>query len=150
MTAMVGRDIGAVTRPETGAAPAGEVVLAFRGASSPPAFDNLDLSIRAGEIVCLYGKVGSGTADVADAVFGRRKLTAGTVQILGRDPASRPRQAIDQGVGYLAADRQREGALLTLSIGENLAAPSWPRLSAVRDHHRHPRAGARSPVGARC
>lgn len=129
VTAMVGHDLGAVSRPEPSAAAIGEEVLSFRGASSPPAFTELDLSVRAGEIVCLYGKVGSGTADVADAVFGRRKLTAGAVRVLDRRPAGHPRQAIDQGVGYLAADRQREGALLTLSNGENLAAPSWARLS---------------------
>jgi ribose transport system ATP-binding protein len=131
VTAMVGRDIGAVSRPAAMASPRGEAVVSFRGASSPPAFENLDLTVHSGEIVCLYGKVGSGTADVADTVFGRRALTAGEVHILGRKPAARPRDAIDQGVGYLAADRQREGALLTLSIGENLAAPSWPRLSRL-------------------
>ena len=129
VTAMVGHDLGAVSRPEPSGATTGEEVLTFRGASSPPAFADLDLSVRAGEIICLYGKVGSGTADVADAVFGRRKLTAGAVQVLDRRPAGQPRQAIDQGVGYLAADRQREGALLTLSSGQNLAAPSWGRLS---------------------
>jgi ribose transport system ATP-binding protein len=106
-------------------------MLVFRGASSPSAFEDLDLAVAAGEIVCLYGKVGSGTADVADAVFGRRKLSSGDVQILNRSPAKRPREAIDRGVGYLAADRQREGGLLIRTIGENLAAPSWPRLSRL-------------------
>ncbi|WP_433892441.1 sugar ABC transporter ATP-binding protein [Streptomyces sp. CA-111067] len=132
VTAMVGRDIGAVHRPEAPAEDAGalgEPVLEFRGAGSPPAYADLDLTVRAGEIVCLYGKVGSGTSDIADTVFGRRRLSAGSVHVLGREPAKEPRQAIDQGVGYLAADRQREGALITRSIGENLAAPSWPRLS---------------------
>ncbi|MFI1093885.1 sugar ABC transporter ATP-binding protein [Streptomyces sp. NPDC020917] len=129
VTAMVGRDIGAVRRPEAAAAEPGDPVLEFRRAGSPPAYGDVDLSVRAGEIVCLYGKVGSGTADVADTVFGRRRLSSGSVHVLGREPAREPRQAIDQGVGYLAADRQREGALITRSIGENLAAPSWPRLS---------------------
>lgn len=131
VSAMVGRDLGAVGRPAPADSALGDEVLTFREACSPPAFDALNLSVRAGEIVCLYGKVGSGTADVADAVFGRRKLSDGAVQVFGRDPAAQPREAIDQGVGYLAADRQREGALTTLSIGENLAAPSWPRLSRV-------------------
>ena len=126
--AMVGRDLGAVTRPEPTAS-AGKPVLIFEDASSDPAFEHLDLSVRAGEIVCLYGKVGSGTADVADTVFGRRRLTAGSLHILDAPPARQPRKAIDTGVGYLAADRQREGALLSRTVGENLAAPSWPRLA---------------------
>lgn len=129
VTAMVGRDIGAVHRPEAVAVDLGDPALEFRGAGSPPAYEDLDLTVHAGEILCLYGKVGSGTADVADTVFGRRRLSTGSVHVLGRAPASRPRQAIGQGVGYLAADRQREGALITRSIGENLSAPSWPWLS---------------------
>jgi ribose transport system ATP-binding protein len=131
VTAMVGRDIGAVARPEPAPGATGAPMLVFRGASSAPAFEDLDLAVAAGEIVCLYGKVGSGTADVADAVFGRRKLSSGDVQILNRSPAKRPREAIERGVGYLAADRQREGALLIRTIGENLAAPSWTRLSRL-------------------
>jgi ribose transport system ATP-binding protein len=66
---------------------------------------------------------------VADAVFGRRALSGGSLLVLDQSPADRPRHAIERGVGYLAADRQREGALLTRTVGENLAAPSWPRLS---------------------
>ncbi|MDX6201285.1 MAG: ribose transport system ATP-binding protein [Frankiales bacterium] len=128
VTAMVGRDLGAVARPVT-TATRGRTVLAFADAGSAPAFEGLDLTVAAGEIVCLYGKVGSGTADVADAVFGRRKLSAGSLRIFDADPAGHPREAIDRGVGYLAADRQREGALLSRTVGENLAAPSWPALA---------------------
>jgi ribose transport system ATP-binding protein len=126
--AMVGRDIGAVSRPPASSTPTDEQVLVFEGASSAGAFAGVDLTVAAGEVVCLYGKVGSGTAEVADTVFGRRHLTAGRVQVLGGPPAAQPRQAIDNGVGYLAADRQREGVLASRTVGENLAAPSWPRL----------------------
>ncbi len=129
VSAMVGREIGAVTRPPATSNSAGPPMLVFRGASSPRAFQDVNLEVRAGEIVCLYGKVGSGTAEVADAVFGRRRLSVGTMKVLDGAPAKDPRAAIAHGIGYLAADRQREGALMTRTIGENLAAPSWPRLS---------------------
>ncbi len=130
VTAMVGRDIGVVTRPAAvEVASDARTVLEFTSASCGTTFVDLDLRVFAGEVVCLYGKVGSGTAEVADTVFGRRTLSAGQVQILGGPPARQPQQAIANGVGYLAADRQREGALLTLSVGQNLAAPSWPRLA---------------------
>jgi ribose transport system ATP-binding protein len=130
VSAMVGRDLGAVVRPATTVG-SGRPVLVFQDASSEPAFEHLDLTVAEGEIVCLYGKVGSGTADVADAAFGRRRLTAGSLQIMDAAPARHPREAIDNGVGYLAADRQREGALLTRTVGENLAAPSWPKMARL-------------------
>ena len=130
ITAMVGHDIGAVARPAMAKAASGsETVLEFSSASCGDAFANLDLSMTPGEVLCLYGKVGSGTAEVADTIFGRRALTGGWVRILGQPPATQPRQAIENGVGYLAADRQREGALMSRTVGENLAAPSWPRLA---------------------
>lgn len=127
VTAMVGRDL-VVARPQP-AHTEGDLLVSFSDASVSPLFHSLDLTVHAGEIICLYGKVGSGTADVADAVFGRRVLTGGVLTIRSRIAASHPRDAIDDGIGYLAADRQREGALLSRSVGENLAAPSWPRLS---------------------
>lgn len=129
VAAMVGRDIAAVARPaQSTGHDDSPVVLEMRAAASPPAFADLDLQVRTGEIVCLYGKVGSGTAEVADAVFGRRRVAHGDVRVLGRAPAHDPRRAIEAGVGYLAADRQREGLLATRSVAENLAAPSWPIL----------------------
>ncbi len=129
VTAMVGRDIGAVTRPApAGPRTQGEPVLVLSGAAADGAFRDIDLEVAPGEVVCLYGKIGSGTAEVADAVFGRRALTSGTLRVLGRPPANHPRQAIENGVGYLAADRAREGVLLARTVGENLAAPSWSRL----------------------
>jgi ribose transport system ATP-binding protein len=130
VTAMVGRDIGGVTRPASqGLPPRAGTALRMREASSPPAFRDLDLDLACGEIVCLYGKVGSGTAEVADVIFGRRRLSSGELTVLDRPPAASPRRAIDDGVGYLAADRQREGLLATRSVGENLTAPSWGRLA---------------------
>jgi ribose transport system ATP-binding protein len=129
VTAMVGRDIGVVARPAAMARPTqGEPVLVFSAATADGAFRDVDLTVARGEVVCLYGKVGSGTAEIADAVFGRRALTSGTVQVLGGPPARQPRLAIEDGVGYLAADRAREGVLLSRTVGENLAAPSWPRM----------------------
>lgn len=129
VAAMVGQDIGDVARP-TEQASRGEVRLRMSGACSAPAFMDIDLEVRAGEVVALYGKVGSGTAEVADAIFGRRPLTAGKLELDGKPATYRsPRDAIDAGVGYLPADRQREGALLVRSVAENLAAPSWPNLA---------------------
>lgn len=146
VSAMVGQDIGEITRPERSEADVATVRLNMSGASSPGAFTDLDLQVMAGEVVALYGKVGSGTAEVADAIFGRRALSGGTIEIDGvRVTYRTPRDAIDGGVGYLPADRQREGALMVRSVAQNLAAPSWPILSrlgfirarAERNAYRH-------------
>jgi ribose transport system ATP-binding protein len=134
VSAMVGRTIDEVQRPpprtwELGTTP----VLRFKGASSDAAFRDVDLDVYPGEVVALYGKVGSGTAEVAEAAFGIRSLTGGTFELDGRTRSFRgPGQAIDAGVGLLPADRQREGAFMIRSVAENISAPSWPRLARLK------------------
>ncbi len=128
VTAMVGREAGGVTRPP--APPAvGDELLALEQASSRGAFDDVSLQVRAGEVVALYGKLGSGVDAVAEAAFGLRPLSGGRLTRRGAPLRLRgPRQAIAAGIGLLPADRQREGALRERSVAENLAAPSWGRL----------------------
>jgi ribose transport system ATP-binding protein len=126
VAAMVGRDVGEVRRPAPPAAVRPEPVLRFAGASVAGAFDDVALDVRPGEVVALYGKLGSGTAEVAESAFGLHKLSGGAIEVGGRAARLRdPADAIAAGIGLLPADRQREGAFLVRSVAENLAAPSW-------------------------
>jgi ribose transport system ATP-binding protein len=131
--AMVGREIGAVERPSALAREAGDPLITFEHASCEAAFSDLSLTVGGGEVVALYGKIGSGTVEVAEVAFGIRKLSAGRLQI-GREeaPPSNPVRAIESGIGYLPADRQLDGAFMILSVAENICAPSWRRLSRAR------------------
>jgi ribose transport system ATP-binding protein len=141
VTAMVGRDVEPTVRDVEptvagttgGAVSANPVGLELRGVSSGSAFVSLDLQVRVGEVVALYGKLGSGTSEVADVVFGRRRTDAGTVQVHGAvADFAHPRRAIQAGVAYLPSDRQREGAFLSRPAAENLAAASWRQLRRHR------------------
>jgi ribose transport system ATP-binding protein len=134
VSAMVGRTLDDVQRPaprswELGATP----VIRFEQAASEPAFREVDLDVHPGEVVALYGKVGSGTAEVAETAFGIRRLTAGRFELDGKPREFRsPARAIAAGVGLLPADRQREGAFMVRPVAENLCAPSWGRLARLR------------------
>lgn len=133
VTAMVGKEIGEIERPPPLEREASHALMRFESASSEPAFAGFDLTVGDGEVVGLYGKIGSGTAEVAEVAFGIRKLTGGRLSIgsEGVGPGN-PGQAIRAGVGFLPADRQRDGAFTVLSVAENLCAPSWPRLARAR------------------
>jgi ribose transport system ATP-binding protein len=134
VSAMVGRTIEDVQRPAPRSWELGETpAIRFEGAASEPAFRDVDLEVFPGEVVALYGKIGSGTAEVAEAAFGIRRLDVGRFELDGklrhfRDPA----RAIGSGVGLLPADRQREGAFMVRSVAENICAPSWRRLARLR------------------
>jgi ribose transport system ATP-binding protein len=131
VSAMVGRTLDDVQRPPARTWELGEQpVLRFAAAASEPAFRDVDLEVFPGEVVALYGKVGSGTAEVAETAFGVRRLSSGTLELDGQKISfDSPATAIGRGVGFLPADRQREAAFMVLTVAENLAAPSWPVLA---------------------
>jgi ribose transport system ATP-binding protein len=84
------------------------------------------LSVHAfgGEIVGIAGLSGSGRDTVLGAVFGALPRTAGGVRIAGEPlVAGRPDLSIARGVAYLAADRKRAGAVMTMTARENLTLP---------------------------
>jgi ribose transport system ATP-binding protein len=127
---MVGKEVGAVERPSVLEREVGDPLMTFESASCEAAFADLNLTVGSGEVVGLYGKIGSGTVEVAEVAFGIRKLSAGRLRIGGEDaPPTNPVRAIASGIGYLPADRQLDGAFMVLSVAENLCAPSWRRLS---------------------
>jgi ribose transport system ATP-binding protein len=132
--AMIGRSAGDVSRPpkptwERGATPA----LELRGASALRAFRDVTLDVYPGEIAALYGKLGSGSSEVAEAVFGIRPLISGELRVSGAPaPAHGPASSIARGVGFVPADRKREAILAVRPVAENVAAPSWSRLARFR------------------
>jgi ribose transport system ATP-binding protein len=131
--AMVGRAVSELQRPESRAWELGaEPAILLNDAASGDDFSGATLEVFPGEIVALYGKIGSGAATVAESIFGLRPLTRGTFQLYGKQASFRhPHQAIGSGVGLLPADRQREGSFPVRSVAENLSAPSWPRLAKL-------------------
>jgi ribose transport system ATP-binding protein len=111
---------------------AGEVFLEARGLQSDRRLRNLDLEVRAGEIVGLAGLLGSGRTEAARAVFGLDRVTGGAMRVGGRDARiGSPRDAIGAGLAFLTEDRKVEGIVPDLSVRENLTLALLPRLSRM-------------------
>jgi galactofuranose transport system ATP-binding protein len=105
----------------TAAAPAGEVFLQARGLGRKGALGAQDLDLRAGEVFGLCGLLGSGRTEMARLLFGADKADSGTITIKGRAlQFSTPRDAIAAGIGFCSEDRKKEGAILELSVRENI------------------------------
>jgi ribose transport system ATP-binding protein len=82
---------------------------------------DVDVVVRAGEIVGVAGVTGSGRETLLGAVFGAAPRQAGTVRVRGRAvPAMRPDSAIKAGAAFLPADRRRHGGMPDLSARENM------------------------------
>src|SRR5262249_29981217 len=130
VTAMVGKTLDDVQRPAPLEHEPTDTLLKFEGAACGAAFSGLDLTVGARGGVGLDGEIGSGSAEVGEVAFGVRKLTAGRLDLgLQRVAFANPAEAIRASVGFLPADRQRDGAFMIRSVAENLCAPSWSRLA---------------------
>lgn len=87
--------------------------------------NGLSLDVRKGEIVCLYGLMGAGRTELLEAVAGRGEVAAGRI-VLGEKTLDRQTIAerIDDGIGLVPEDRQRDGLVQTMSVGQNLTLSS--------------------------
>jgi erythritol transport system ATP-binding protein len=92
------------------------------------AVDHVSLSLRAGEILGLYGLMGAGRSEFLECVLGRHPHATGTIAIEGRPLRERDVTGrIRRGIALIPEDRQREGLVSILSIAENLTMASLRR-----------------------
>jgi len=93
--------------------------------SNAAVVDRLSLDVRAGEIVCIYGLMGAGRTELLESVAGRVPLTSGRVFLEGKDISRLSiAERIASGLVLVPEDRQRDGLVQTMSVGENLSLPS--------------------------
>ncbi|GAA4602031.1 rhamnose transport system ATP-binding protein [Actinoplanes octamycinicus] len=112
------------------AVPDGPPVLELRRFGRAGRFHDVDVAVRKGEIVALYGLVGSGVSEIAACVYGIDRATSGELRIRGEtvDPRS-PRDAQRRGVALLPANRKAEGMFGFQSIAFNISAGHLTLLS---------------------
>jgi ribose transport system ATP-binding protein len=108
-----------------------DTVLAVEGLSGEN-FDDINLRVRAGEIVGLAGVVGNGQQELIRALAGLEPHSGGSVSVRGSAVRlSSPVQARHAGIAYVPADRQREGVFGSLSVRENAAATSLAKYASM-------------------
>jgi rhamnose transport system ATP-binding protein len=126
---MVGRELSAVFPKRS--VPLGELVLELRGLGcAASGVHDVNLSVRAGEIVGLAGLVGAGRTELARAIFGLTPADAGEIRMWGEPVTIQsPAEAIARGIAYVPEDRRRHGVVLELPISANITLASLRRLS---------------------
>jgi rhamnose transport system ATP-binding protein len=126
--AMVGRELPPRALLTKNARAAGaetaKPVLAVEALARRPCFTNVTLSVRSGEIVGLFGLVGSGRSELLETIFGLFAPDAGTIRVDGQPvAAASPRAAARAGIALVPEERQRQGLLFNLTIRHNLVLP---------------------------
>jgi ABC-type uncharacterized transport system ATPase subunit len=88
----------------------------------------IDLEVRAGEILGIAGVAGNGQDELVEAIVGLRKPASGQITLGGRDITGlKSRSVYESGVAYVPADRHRFGLVLSFSIADNLVLTSYHR-----------------------
>lgn len=83
--------------------------------------NDVDLSVRSGEVVGVTGLIGCGRSELIRILAGAQEKNAGTMTLSGEEYApSSAAEAINLGVTCVPQDRRRDGVILDLSVGENL------------------------------
>ncbi len=100
--------------------------IATKGADRTAVRD-VAFTVGAGEIVGIYGLLGSGRTELLEALAGLDTMTAGEVRISGDAVCvDSVADAIAAGIALVPEDRQRDGLVPELSIRENISLASLP------------------------
>ena len=133
---MVGRPV--VLAVDKRAREPGDVMLDVRslrvlGEHGDAAVDDIDLRVRAGEIVSIAGVQGNGQTELVEAIAGLRPVASGRIDLMGIDVTqTSPRRHHQIGMAHVPEDRQRSGVIAEFIVAENMALDAYyePRYSS--------------------
>lgn len=109
----------------------------LRGISSGGLLKGIDLTVAAGEVVGLAGVIGSGRAELCEAIYGLRSIDAGEIRLRGVPAVlAEPRHSLSRGTFLLPEDRKLDGVFADLDVRENvilnfIAEPAKGRASGL-------------------
>jgi rhamnose transport system ATP-binding protein len=131
--AMVGREPPTrLSRSDKTHPPAASPRLRVRSLSRGTRFRDVSFEVHAGEVVALFGLVGSGRSDVVEAIFGLNPADSGTVEIDGAATRlTTARAGALAGLSLVPEDRQRQGLCFNLSQRDNISIPRAEKLGAM-------------------
>ena len=129
IASMVGRDIEDLY-PERTSRPGEEVALEVRQLSKPGIVHEIDLQLHKGELLGVFGLMGSGRSELAQIIFGLEDADQGEVLINGQ-VARRlsPPRCIKDSMAFVTENRREEGLMMTATVADNLGLAALPEYS---------------------
>lgn len=126
---MVGRDVNLVIQkdpPKLGSEVFAVKNLHVQDDRHLTAVSNVSFNVRSGEILGIAGVDGNGQNELAEAITGMRKSTAGQISLLGREITNlSSREVYEQKLVHIPADRHRHGLVLDFSVAENMVLRNY-------------------------
>lgn len=113
------------TKQRVGTTPMSQQVLSVRGLTGGRV-ENLSFALHRNEILGVTGLIGAGFEDLPYLLIGARTASSGVANLYGNRidlPALSPTVARKLGITLVPAHRERDGAVLSLTLGENISLP---------------------------
>lgn len=102
----------------------GETVLEVRNLNTTGVLNNINFTLKKGEILGISGIVGAGRTELARAIFGVDKISSGEIIVDGKQvKISKPIDAMSEGIALVPEDRKKQGLVLNKSVGYNITLP---------------------------
>ena len=118
VTLMVGRTI--TDMYPKGKAAIGEPTLEVENLSCSIA-RNISFAVNRGEILGMFGLVGSGRTEVVEGLLGIKSCEVGSIRIDGREVhINNPLDAKKHGIAYIPSDRKQDGLVAIHSVKDNI------------------------------
>lgn len=130
--AMLGRELMAETAAQRVARhfDTAPVALECRHLSEPGAYDDINLTVRKGEIVCITGLIGAGRSELLQALFGAAPASSGEILVHGKPMRMRrPSDAINAHLGFVPEDRRDDGLMMSHTVRDNIIAAHLEKVS---------------------
>ncbi len=107
----------------------GDLLLRVQGLSTADKLHDISFEVHRGELVGLYGLLGSGRTEVLRCIFGLDPFTEGELTYKGEPlkPKS-PKHVIAKKIAMVTEDRHKEGLILIKPVSFNIVAASLERL----------------------
>jgi ribose transport system ATP-binding protein len=109
-----------------------EEALRVSGLGIPGLLHDISFSLCSGEVLGIFGFIGSGRTELARALFGAEPALAGRIEVFGKEVRIRSvLDAIHAGIALVVEDRKRQGLLLEMSVLDNICIASLDELSRM-------------------
>jgi ABC-type sugar transport system ATPase subunit len=108
----------------------GQEILSVQGLSLEDRFQDVSFTAKKGEILGIFGLVGSGAEELAKVIFGLFPSTAGKILMHGKEARYRSaREAIQKGIFLIPGDRRVEGLIDVQPVSFNISLASLKRIA---------------------
>jgi len=127
---IVGRKLSEEFEAKAPGAAVGTPMLEVRKLSRPGEFEDVSLDVRKGEILGIFGLMGSGRSEFLHAVYGLTRPASGEVLLEGKPlPRGEPGGAIRAGLALLTEDRKDTGLFPAATLRANVTISALGALS---------------------